>query len=154
MPTAKPRSPKIRDTSERISMTLPGSTLLQLDAMLQERGFANRSQAVTGLINRELVDFGCERDGTVMTGTITLFYGNRPHDIRAKLAMIQRQHIAEVISSLHVLLEDDHTMEVLVVQGPARKLRAISDELVTCKGVKTGSLNLSTFTMPPIHSKS
>ncbi len=155
MPAArKATKPKPRDTAERISMTLPGSTLRQLDTMLAKRGFANRSQAVTELINRELVEFGREQDATVMTGTITLFYGNRPSDLRAKLSAIQRKHIAEVISSLHVLLEDDHTMEVMVVQGPAQKLRAITDELVTCKGVKTGSLNLSTFTMPPIHSKS
>jgi CopG family nickel-responsive transcriptional regulator len=150
--TTKKNAPT-RDVAERISMTLPGSTLRQLDQMVADRGFSNRSQAVTEIINRELIEFSGEQDDTVMTGTITLFYGNRPRDLRSKLSNIQRKHIAEVISSLHVLLERDHTMEVLVVQGPAHKLRAVADELVTCKGVKTGSLNLSTFTMPPIHLK-
>lgn len=144
---------KEKDTTERISMTLPRSTLRQLDAMVDRRGFANRSQAITEIINREIVEYNQQLDASIMTGTITLFYGNRRNNLQSRLSEIQRSHIAEVISSLHVHLEDDHTMEVLVVQGPAEKLREIANELIACKGVKTGKLSLSTITMPPIHSK-
>jgi CopG family nickel-responsive transcriptional regulator len=66
------------------------------------------------------------------------------------LTDIQHRHIAEVISSLHVNLERHHTMEVILVQGQADKLKAIADELITCKGVKTGKLQLSTAVLPPL----
>lgn len=141
------------DPAERVSITIPRSVLGQFDQLLESRGFANRSQAITEIINRELVDAGSQSGDQVMAGTITLFYSTRRTNIQSKLSAIQRQHIAEVISSLHVQLEDDHTMEVLVVQGPSRKLHEIANELITCKGVKTGNLNLSSTIIPPIHQK-
>ena len=134
-------------------MTLPGSTLSQLDRMITQRGFANRSQAVTEIINKEIVSYNSQLGQSVMAGTITLFYDHARSGLPGKLAQIQRDHIAEVISSLHVQLENEHTMEVILVQGPAAKLRQIADELITCKGVKTGSLNLTTAILPPIHHK-
>ena len=134
-------------------MTLPKSTLNQLDGMVQERGFANRSQAVTEIINKEIVAYNSQSGDAVMAGTITLFYAHSRSGLAARLAQIQRDHIAEVISSLHVQLENDHTMEVILVQGPATKLRRIANELTTSKGVKTGHLNLTTAILPPIHQK-
>ncbi len=139
------------DHLERISITIPRSVLAQFDATLEKRGFANRSQAITEIVNREIIEAGGQIGDQVMAGTITLFYSNRQNNLQKKLSAIQREHIAEVISSLHVHLEEDHTMEVLVVQGPANKLRSIADELITCKGVKTGKLNLSTTIIPPVH---
>lgn len=140
-----------KDLTERISMTLPKSTLLQLDSMVVARGYANRSKAITEIINRELVEHDQQQDDTVMAGSITLFYAQTRNNLSGRLAQIQRENVAEVISSLHVQLENDHTMEVILVQGPAKKLRQIADELITCKGVKNGSLNLSTTILPPLH---
>lgn len=134
-------------------MTLPKSTLEQLDSMIENRGFSNRSQAITEIINKEIVAHNSEQEDAVMAGAITLFYAHSRSGLPAKLARIQRDHIAEVISSLHVQLENDHTMEVILVQGPAKKLRRIADNLITCKGVKTGNLNLTTAILPPIYSK-
>lgn len=134
-------------------MTLPKSTLDQLDVMVEGRGFSNRSQALTEIINKEIVSYKKRLDDSVMAGTITLFYSQSRAGLASKLAQIQRDYIAEVISSLHVQLENEHTMEVILVQGPANRLRKIADDLTTCKGVKTGNLNLTTAILPPIHGK-
>jgi len=143
--------PDARDTAERISMSLPRSTLRQFDSLLEQRGFSNRSQAISEILNREIAEANSHVENRVMVGSITLFYSVRRSNIQNTLSKIQREHIAEVVSSLHVLLEDDHIMEVLVVQGPAQKLRRIANELITCKGVKTGNLNLSSSIIPPVH---
>ncbi|MGK0239592.1 MAG: CopG family nickel-responsive transcriptional regulator [Candidatus Pelagisphaera sp.] len=142
-----------KDTAERISMTLPASTLEQLDTMIEQRGFSNRSQAITEVIHKEIVAYNSQLGDSIMAGTITLFYSQSRSALAGRLAQIQRDYISEVISSLHVQLENEHTMEVILVQGPGNKLRQIADSLITCKGVKTGSLNLSTAILPPIHSK-
>lgn len=135
---------------ERISLSLPGEVLRGFDALVEERGFDSRSQAVGELISREL-DRHASTDGKeIMTGTIVLVYEHSRGDLKRRLADIQYDHIAEVISSLHVLLENEHTMEVVLVQGRARKLRRIANELITCKGVKSGSMTLTASLMPQI----
>lgn len=60
-------------------------------------------------------------------------------------------YLDEVISSLHVQLMRAHTMEVVLVQGPAARLQQISDELVTYRGVTSGKLPLSAAILPPVH---
>jgi CopG family nickel-responsive transcriptional regulator len=36
------------------------------------------------------------------------------------------------------------------VQGAANELRKLTDELVTCKGVKNGRLSLTSAAIPPL----
>lgn len=138
---------------QRISISLPAALARQLDALVQQRGFRNRSQAVSEMIHQEIDRRHLRDENVIMAGTITLFYQEGKASLTHRLAAIQRSHIDEVISSQHVLLENNHTMEVLLVQGPAKKLNAIADELVSCKGVTTGGLNLSTAVLPPIYKK-
>ncbi|MEQ9825777.1 MAG: nickel-responsive transcriptional regulator NikR [Puniceicoccaceae bacterium] len=138
---------------QRISMTIPESSLRLLDEMVNARGYANRSQGLNEILNREIAEYQSHQGDQLMAGSITLFYQNTRANVQAKLAAIQRNHIDEVISSLHVLLEEDHTMEVLLVQGQAPKLREIANELISTKGVKNGTLTLSTTVIPPIHGK-
>jgi CopG family nickel-responsive transcriptional regulator len=65
--------------------------------------------------------------------------------------MIQRKHVKEIISSQHVFLVNHQSLEVLLVQGPGSTLQRIADELITCRGVRHGYLNVTTAILPPIH---
>jgi len=139
--------------SERISISLPAPLVRELDKLVVARGFHNRSQAVREMIHQQLSQHAQSNGNQILAGTITLFYNDVKSQLRTKLAEIQRKHIDEVISSQHIQLENHHTMEVLLVQGPADALRAIADELVSCKGVATGGLNLTSTVLPPLHAK-
>ncbi len=144
---------KKRELAARTSISLPPQLSRRLDELVVARGFSNRSQALREMIQQQLSRFHQEDGDQVMAGTITIFYDESNARLRARLQEIQRKHIDEVISSQHVLLENNHTMEVLLVQGPAGTLREIADALVACKGVSTGGLNLSASVLPPIHAK-
>jgi CopG family transcriptional regulator, nickel-responsive regulator len=145
--------PTKKELAARTSISLPPELSRRLDEWVAARGFENRSQALREMIHGQLSRFHQEDGDQVMAGTITIFYDESNARLRSRLQAIQREHINEVISSQHVLLENNHTMEVLLVQGPANTLRAIADALVSCKGVSTGGLNLSTSVLPPIHAK-
>lgn len=135
----------------RISISLPLRLLDELDRMVKARGFESRSQAIVEMINQTLVEYKRELGQDVMAGTITLVYDHSTPGLQKELADIQHQYIDEVISSLHVHLMHNQTMEVLLVQGPAEKLQRISDQMVTCQGVITGRLQLTTTQIPPLH---
>lgn len=142
---------KTKDPLCRISVSLRESTSKALDELVCSRGFDNRSQAVSEMIHKSVMEHNEEWGESVMAGTITLFYDETTTGVKKEIAVIQRENIGEVISSQHVLLENNHTMEVIVLQGPARKLKEISDRLITCRGVKSGNLSLTSSLLPPIH---
>lgn len=142
---------KQKDGIQRISVSLRESVYLSLDKLVSERGFENRSQAVSEMIHQSLIDHNQKRGEQVMAGTITLFYDETKVGLNQQISAIQRENIAEVISSQHILLENNHTMEVMIVQGPAKTLKFIADQLITCKGVKSGRLVLTSTIIPPLH---
>ncbi len=138
------------DRIARFSISLPESLLDELDAMVASRGFQSRSQAVAALARDGLVEFASEIGTGSVAGTISLVYDYRKKDLQARLAEIQHRYFLLIVSSMHVHLEHHNYLEVLLVQGPANELRKLTDELVTCKGVKNGRLNLTAAAIPPL----
>jgi CopG family transcriptional regulator, nickel-responsive regulator len=151
VPLARDDADGPRSLVSRISISLSEELLQELDLMVGDRGFASRSQAVSTILHRSLTDHRHEMGGRVMVGTITLFYNHLCADVQQKLADLQRRNIDEVISSLHVHLEQNQTLEVVLVQGPANKLQEIADEMIVQKGVISGHLQLAAALIPPIH---
>jgi CopG family nickel-responsive transcriptional regulator len=124
----------------------------ELDEMVATRGFESRSQAINDMLRQHLVEHKRQTGNQVMVGTITILYDNSTRGLQKKLADLQYRNLAEVISSLHVHLMDNQTMEVILVQGPAEKVQAIADEIITLRGVITGRMQLMAALIPPVHS--
>jgi CopG family nickel-responsive transcriptional regulator len=135
----------------RISMSLPYALLKELDRMVGERGFISRSQAIADMLHQFLIEHKRELGDDIMVGTVTLMYDNSVPGLQKQLADLQARHIDEVISSLHVHLVRNQTMEVILVQGPVRTLQAIADELISRRGVISGKMHLVAALMPQVH---
>jgi CopG family nickel-responsive transcriptional regulator len=119
--------------------------------MVEARGFASRSQAISDMLYQSLTEHRAESGDEVMVGIVTLFYDNSVPGLQKRLADLQFQYIDEVISSLHVHLAHNQTMEVVLVQGPAPSLRAIADSMITRRGVIAGKIQLIAALIPPLH---
>ena len=145
-----PRSQK-KATASRISISLPAVLYDELDAMVAARGYASRSEAISKMISEQLVQHEQQLGRQIMAGTITLIYDHSKSGLQSRLMKIQRKHLKEIISSQHVHLERQHSLEVLLVQGPGVRLKRIADELITCRGVKHGYLNVTSTILPPIY---
>ena len=141
-------------TLARLSMSLPAELSRQLDAMVEERGLPSRSQLIAELIRDELAEHGAAlRPEDMLAGTITLVYRGDMGRVRHQLAQTQGEYLKEVISSQHVFLEDDQSLEVLLVQGPARRLSELCDALRKVRGVQQLRLFTTTALLPPLHEQ-
>ena len=150
MEAIMPRASRKSDKVTRFSVSLPESLLDELDTMVAKRGYQSRSQAIATLARDGLVEFASEIGTGSVAGTISLVYDYRKRDLQAKLAAIQHRYFLLIVTSMHVHLENHNYLEVLLVQGPANQLRKLTDELVTCKGVRNGRLSLTAAAIPPL----
>lgn len=132
----------------RIGISLPGKLLAQLDEMVARRGLPSRSQMIAELIRHELAD----PDVGVLAGTITLIYRAESGRVRHALARVQSEFLPEVISSQHVFLEEDKSLEVLLVQGSAERLHALCDRLRRVRAVQQLKLVTTRSLLPPLHA--
>jgi len=138
----------------RFSISLPPDLLDEVDALVAGRRLPSRSQAIAEMIRNGLIEHATALQAgpaQVFAGTITLVYGNRREAIRNQLARIQAKYLKEVISSQHVFLEDDHSLEVLLVQGPGDRLNRLADALRGVKNVKQVRTALTKIVLPPLH---
>jgi CopG family transcriptional regulator, nickel-responsive regulator len=135
----------------RFSVSLPPDLASDLDAMVASRGLPSRSSAVAEMVRRQLVRHRVQLGRGTLAGTITLVYKNAGNSARTRLTEIQRKYLKETISSQHVFLEDDHSLEVLLVQGPGDVLRDLCNELASCRGVEQAELALTATLLPPLH---
>lgn len=152
-PLKKKSRPAVANV-QRISVSLPSEVFRELDEMVTERGLENRSKAISEMVSyfamqrRETSD-----DNPVMAGMIALVYDEAKGTLVQRLFELERQYLDEVISSLHVQLEEGHRMEVMIVQGPIKVLREITDKILACKGVLSCKLSLTDIVIPQVHGK-
>lgn len=128
----------------RLSLSLPPSLLDQLDEMVEEKGYTNRSLAIADMIRDQLVEHRRKFGQDEIAGTITLVYDHHKLHVQETLTDIQHDHHELIISTLHVHLDHHNCLEVLVVRGKAARIKKIADELIAAKGVKHGKLTVTT----------
>lgn len=123
----------------RFGVAMERELLGEFDALIEKRGFANRSEALRDLVRREL-DKEVWQSGKPAVATITLIYDHHVRELTEKLTEIQHDYGDRILSALHVHLDHDHCLEVIAARGPARELAELSDRLTNTKGVQSGSV--------------
>lgn len=146
----------LQDLSQlaRIGISLPRKLLAQLDKMVAERNLPGRSQLIAELIRHELADPENGQEADVLAGTITLIYKAESGRVRHALAKLQSEFLKEVISSQHVFLEEDKSLEVLLVQGSTLRLNTLCDGLRSVRAVQQLKLVTTRTLLPPLHAHS
>jgi CopG family nickel-responsive transcriptional regulator len=127
----------------RFGVSLDQKLLQTFDRHIERRRYTNRSEALRDLIRDNLV--GEEWDENKETvGTITFVYDHHVRDLTAKLTDIQHDYQGRILSGMHIHLDHDHCLEVLVVKGRGSDIKQVADALVSVKGVKHGKLTMTT----------
>lgn len=122
----------------RFSISLPAQLMQDLDEMVKEKGYDNRSLAVADMIRDQLVEHRQQFDEREIAGTITLVFDHHKRNLQSSLTDLQHDHTDVIISALHVHLDHDNCLEVLVVRGQAHAIKHMADALIAAKGVKHG----------------
>lgn len=131
------------DELVRFGVSLDKRLLAEFDHHIRRRRYTNRSEALRDLIRDNLVgDEWNENKETI--GTITFVYDHHVRDLTSKLTDIQHDYHGQILSGMHVHLDHDHCLEVLVVRGKGSDIKKVADALVSVKGVKHGKLTMTT----------
>lgn len=85
-----------------------------------------------------------EEGNKEVAGTITIVYNHDEADVVKELLDLQHDYVDEIISSLHVHMDEHNCLEVVVVKGKASRIKEIAERLISLKGVKHGKLVMTT----------
>ena len=129
----------------RVSVAMPENLLMQFDQLVAKRGLSkNRSEVIRDLVREALVEEECAVLGREVMGTLTIVYNHHATDLQSKLHDIQHRYLDAIVSSMHVHLDADNCLEVIVLRGESGDVRDIANILLGVRGVKNGKLVTTT----------
>ncbi len=126
----------------RFGVSLDEELLKALDKYVEDNAFANRSQAIRHLIEKNMVEEKWKCDN-IVAGAVILVYDQDKKEILKKSSEIQYQYKDFVLSCQGFYLNSLNYMEIIAVKGPSRVLTEISDKLIGIKGIQHGKLVMS-----------
>ncbi len=128
----------------RIGVAIDSDLLAKFDDLIARHGYTNRSEAFRDLIREALIEKSAERQDNLVVGTVTLVYDHHVRQLSERLNDMQHDSFHNVLSTLHVHLDHDNCLEVLVLRGKAGAVQKLADALISTKGVKHGCLTITT----------
>jgi CopG family nickel-responsive transcriptional regulator len=129
---------------QRFSFSIEKSLAAQLEKMIRESHYENRSEFIRDLVRGKMVDAEWETDGEAL-GTISLLYDHHKRRLSEKLIEVQHHHAAQVLASTHVHLNKNICAEMIMVRGKAPDIRHLFDHMRQEKGVLHSSISLGTL---------
>ena len=102
----------------RFGVSVEEELLQSFDRLINSQGYANRSEALRDLMRDALVKSHLETlpENSEALGSLTLVYDHHASELSDKMNELQHDHHNLVVSVLHVHVNHDDCMEVIVLR--------------------------------------
>lgn len=147
-------SPHLKTTPmERFTISIDTSLALQFDALMSERGYSNRSEAIRDLIRRAIED---DRQSKPPSGhcvaNLSYVYDHHQRDLAERLTTIQHKHHDLTVATMHAHLDHESCLETAILRGPTVEVLRFANSITAECGVRHGNINLISLTPGSAHA--
>lgn len=124
---------------QRITITLDDDLMDELDRMIVEQGYQNRSEAI-----RDFTRAGMQQAAQKIgksgecVAALVYVYDHAARDLSRRLVENYHSHHGLSLATLHVHLDDDNCMEVTALKGSGAEVQHFADHIIAERGVKYG----------------
>ncbi|MBN1572877.1 MAG: nickel-responsive transcriptional regulator NikR [Deltaproteobacteria bacterium] len=132
----------------RFGVSLERGLLSDFDKYINEKGYQNRSEAIRDLIREKLVEKEWEasdegyNEGRM--AVLTIVYDHHQADLTKNLTDIQHKSHGVVYSTLHIHIDHDNCLEILVLKGSVESIKQLGDKIISTRGVRHGKMIFTT----------
>jgi CopG family nickel-responsive transcriptional regulator len=124
----------------RFGVAMEARLIAQLDEVAAARG-STRSEVLRDLARAE-VTRSLVQTRVPAVAAVTLVYNHHVRELSERLTAIQHDFGESVRSTMHVHLDHDHCLEVIVMRGRSDELKSAADQLLGTRGVTHGGVEI------------
>jgi CopG family nickel-responsive transcriptional regulator len=128
---------------QRVTITLDDELMAELDAIIDARGYQNRSEAIRDLaragIRQAAAPLDTERD---CVAALVYVYDHNERQLSKRLADTFHDHHELSLASMHAHLDHDNCMEVTILRGKADEVQHFAEHVIAERGVHHGRVVL------------
>jgi CopG family nickel-responsive transcriptional regulator len=132
-----------KDNLVRFGISMPQSLIEQFDRLIALQGYDNRSEAIRDLARKALLTSSSMQPNEMVAGTIVMVYDHGIRDLPITLMELQHDYHHAIISTMHIHLNHQQCLEILVVRGEVQKLRELQQRIQVLKGVAYAELSVT-----------
>ena len=122
-----------------------------LDRYIDESGHQNRSEAIRDLTRAGLAQLQEQVDDRPSGVAALVYYDHEERELAKRLIKSSHGHHDLSVATMHIHLDHDLCLEVIVLRGRATALQEMAAELKGLKGIHQGQLVLAR-TAPDDHT--
>lgn len=127
----------------RFGISMPQSLIEQYDRLIALQGYDNRSEAIRDLTRKALLTSSSMQPDETVAGTIVMVYDHHISDLPITLMELQHEYHHAIISTMHIHLNHQQCLEIVVVRGKVQKLRELQQRIQVLKGVGYAELSVT-----------
>ena len=134
----------------RISMSLPKKLLDEFDEVLNDRGYQARSKGIRDALKDYIVRYQWmnEMEGE-RVGLINIIYDYHYTGILEDMMDLQHEYANYINSTMRISMTEKYSMDVLVIKGDIKFIRALTEKIMRLKGVEHVKLTSLTTNKKP-----
>ena len=142
---------------DRFTISLDEKLATAFDALIKERGYTTRSEAVRDILRSHLqVSEQTRNQKGSCVAALSYVYNHQERELSEGLASIQHAHHDLTISTMHAHLDHEECLETVMLNGSVNHVRKFAEDIIAETGVRHGQLNLISvdFGKPHTHGGS
>lgn len=128
---------------QRIGVSLESKLLNWFDNKIESEGYTNRSEAVRDMIRQKMVDEQWKDGNKECVAAVTIVYDHHG-EIGNRLTQLQHDFHVSIISTMHVHIDHDNCLEVIVLKGLGKDIQELGNKMISLRGVKHGKVITTT----------
>jgi len=128
----------------RVTVTIDDDLMADLNQFVAKRGYQNRSEAVRDLARAAIQQAALDISGGTRRciGAVIYVYDRSARQLTKRLIEVSEDGHDLSRTTLHIDLDHDRCMEVMVLRGRIEEVKRLSDQVIAQRGVRHGRLVL------------
>lgn len=120
----------------RIGVSLPKNLLDEFDRIISTRGYSSRSEAIRDAIRNYISEYKwLESEKGEVVGVMVVVYDHNVRGVSDFIIDLQHEFNDVVTSSMHIHLNKDQCLELILVKGKMSDIKGLVDKLSATRGV-------------------
>lgn len=128
---------------QRITISLDDDLSENFDALIGQRAYQSRSEAVRDILRDAIEGWRQENSQSqYCVANLSYVFDRRIRNLPQRLAELQHAHHDLVSATMLVRLDHAHSLESVMLKGRTAEVKMFADKIRAERGVRFGSINL------------
>ena len=127
----------------RFGVYIPRDLAKDLEECMKRLGIESKSRLIQEALRLFIAEHRWRLGGRVV-GAIGVIYSHEVPGADEELTDVQHRHLDTIVSAVHVHLDPENCMLIIIVRGESDDIRKLIEELNRVRGVKVIRLMLMT----------